>query len=124
MSSSRPVRHRFEGTIAGLGSTGGTRVVLGTWPVSPFGAFADVMGERADGHRLLLAPNKQVADFVQATYTFDEVRLVAVDVQVDGPVWRVAAGPLSLTFRLGRRPPLVWLLRAIPGPVASSPAWA
>src|SRR4051794_34785089 len=102
MSSLRLVRHRFEGTIAGLGSTGGTRVVLGAWPASPFGSFADVMVERADGHRLLLAPDQQVADFVQATYTFDEVRLVAVDVQVDGPVWRVAAGPLALTFTVGR----------------------
>ena len=124
MSSSRPVRHRFEGTIAGLGSTGGTRVVLGSWPVSPFGSFADVMVERADGHRLLLAPDRQVADFVQATYTFDEVRLVPVDVRVDGPVWCVAAGPLALTFTVGARPPLGRLLRAVPARVASSPAWA
>jgi len=82
------------------------------------------MVERADGHRLLLAPDRQVADFVQATYTFDEVRLVEVDVRVGGPVWRVAAGPLALTFTVGARPPLGRLLRAVPARVASSPAWA
>src|SRR4051812_40763035 len=124
MSSLRLVRHRFEGTIAGLGSTGGTRVVLAAWPASPFGAFARLMAERPHRHRLLLAPDQQVARFVQATSTFDEVGLVAVDVRVEGPVWRVAAGPLALTFSVGRRPPLGWLLRAVPGPVASSPAWA
>jgi len=120
----RRTRQRFEGTIAGLGCTGGTRIVLGHWPVSSFGAFADVMVERADGHRLLLAPGRQVADFVQATYTFDEVRLVPVQVRVTPPVWRVSAGPLELAFTTAGRPPLGWLLRAVPAVVAASPAWA
>jgi hypothetical protein len=42
-------RERFEGQIAGLGSTSGMRVVVGHWARSPFGAFADAMVERADG---------------------------------------------------------------------------
>jgi hypothetical protein len=124
MRPRRGDRQRFEGTIAGLGSTGGTRVVLGHWPVSPFGSFADVMVERADGRRLLLAPTRQVAEFVEATYTFDEVRLVPVEVAVHAPVWRVSAGPLELSFTAGRRPPLGRLLRAVPSRLASSPAWA
>jgi hypothetical protein len=124
MRPRRGDRQRFEGTIAGLGSTGGTRVVLGHWPVSPFGSFADVMVERADGRRLLLAPTRQVAEFVEATYTFDEVRLVPVEVAVHAPVWRVSAGPLELSFTTGSRPPLGRLLRAVPPRLASSPAWA
>ena len=61
---------------------------------------------------------------MQATYTFDEVRLVPVQVRVDAPVWRVSAGPLELTFTAAGRPPLGWLLRAVPAAVAASPAWA
>ena len=36
-------RERFEGQIAGLGSTSGVRVVVGHWARSPFGAFTDAM---------------------------------------------------------------------------------
>ena len=82
--------------------------------MSPFGSFADVMVERADGHRLLLAPDRQVADFVQATYTFDEVRLVPVQVRVDPPVWRVSAGPLDAHLHRRGAPAAGRLLRAVP----------
>ena len=71
-------RVRFEGQIAGVGSTSGVRVVIGHWVRSPFGAFADAMVERADGHRMLLAPSEQVAELVSTTYTFDEVRVEPV----------------------------------------------
>src|SRR4051794_37547125 len=46
----------FDGWIAGVGTREGTRAVLGRWSSSPWGAFADVMVERPDGHRILLAP--------------------------------------------------------------------
>ena len=69
---------RFDGWIAGLGTAAGLRVVIGHWPTSPLGAFTDVMVERPDGHRILLAPDEGVAEFVGATYTFDETRLGAV----------------------------------------------
>ena len=48
-----PMRQRFEGFIAGVGSTSGIRVVVGHWPRSPFGSFTDAMVERADGRRTL-----------------------------------------------------------------------
>ncbi len=66
---------RFDGAIAGLGTASGTRLVVGMWPVSPFGPIADLMIERPDGHRLLIAPEQPVADFIAATYRFDEVRV-------------------------------------------------
>ena len=43
-SSSRRVRQRFHGAIAGIGSTSGIRIVVGRWDRSPWGAFADLMG--------------------------------------------------------------------------------
>ncbi|MFE9450869.1 hypothetical protein [Streptomyces sp. NPDC006739] len=118
----------FDGWIAGLGTSSGTRVVLGHWPRSPFGAFSDVMLERADGERLLLAPTEETADFVAGTYVFDTVRVVPVRVGVARPggrdvTWTVTAGSLRLCFGTGRRGPLGYLLRAVPGALARRPAW-
>ena len=70
--------YRFDGWIGGLGTAAGLRAVVGHWPRSPFGPFTDVMVERPDGHRVLLAPARPVADFVAQTYRFDEVRIVPV----------------------------------------------
>ena len=114
---------RFDGFIAGLGTPAGLRVVVGHWPSSPLGAFTDVMVERADGHRMLLAPTDEVAAFVAGTYTFDEVCRVPVDATVSGGRWTVHAAPLDLTFTVGRRPPLGILLRAVPARLATAPRW-
>ncbi|MFF7790186.1 hypothetical protein [Streptomyces sp. NPDC007991] len=117
-------RLRFDGWIAGVGTSSGTRVVLGHWQRSPFGPFSDVMIERADGERLLLAPSHRTADFVGGTYSFDSVRVVPVDVSVADDTWTVTAGPLELRFTVGRRRPAGVLLRAVPGALAARPAWA
>ncbi|GAA1836407.1 hypothetical protein GCM10009836_13550 [Pseudonocardia ailaonensis] len=114
---------RFEGWIAGLGTAAGTRVVVGRWPRSPLGAFTDVMVQRPDGHRLLLAPSPAVAEFVEATYSFDEVAIGPVGYVVRGDRRQVTAGPLECAFRIGGRAPLGWLLRGVPGPLATDPRW-
>jgi hypothetical protein len=121
----RSARLTFDGWIAGVGTASGVRVVVGHWTASPFGAFGDVMVERADGWRLLLAPTREVGDFVADTYRFDEVLVVPVTVTAEpGGVWNVAAGPLDLRFAVGRRGPLGLLMRAVPGALAARPAWA
>ncbi|OXS34673.1 hypothetical protein [Streptomyces sp. XY006] len=115
---------RFDGWIAGLGTASGTRVVLGHWPRSPFGPFSDLMVEEADGHRLLLAPSRETADFVARTYLFDEVRVVPIRVRITGRRhWTVCAPPLDLRFSTGPRALPGLALRAVPGPVATSPGW-
>lgn len=117
---------RFDGHILGVGSTSGTRVVVGRWRGGPLGSFADVMVARADGHRLLLAPSPEVVEFVAATYTFDETRLVPVEVSGGGDAgahWAVEAGPLRMRVQIGRRTPLGHLLRAVPGRLATAPAF-
>ena len=53
---------RFEGHIAGIGTTSGTRLVIGRWDTSPFGSFTDVMLEDAAGRRTLLAPGQEKQD--------------------------------------------------------------
>jgi hypothetical protein len=116
-------RLRFEGAIAGMGTRAGVRVVVGHWAASPYGPVSDVMVERPDGHRLLLAPTPALARFVADTYAFDEVRVVPVTVTAGPDRWAVTAGPLELRFRLGRRGWRGWLLRAVPAPLARHPAW-
>ncbi len=118
-----PVLDRFDGWICGLGTTSGRRIVVGHWPDTPLGSFTDVMTESADGHRTLLAPTGEVAEFVSATYTFDEVRVVPVSHTVDDDRRRVVAGPLEVGWRIGGRPLLGRLLRAVPGPLAVHPWW-
>lgn len=117
------MRVRYDGWILGTGTTSGTRLVVGHWPRSPLGPVSDVMVERPDGHRVLLAPTGELADFVAQTYAFDEVRVV--DVQVGRAVdhWVVRAGPLELRAAVGRRPGLGWVLRTVPSPLARTPAW-
>ncbi|MEU2060866.1 hypothetical protein [Streptomyces sp. NPDC013455] len=122
--SARLARLRFDGWIAGIGTTSGTRLVLGHWPRSPFGPFSDVMLERADGHRLLLAPTRRTAEFIASTYAFDEVRVEPVRVRAADDRWAVTTGPLlDLRFTVGRRGLPGRLLRAVPGALAADPRW-
>ncbi|TQS46911.1 hypothetical protein [Cryptosporangium phraense] len=116
-------RLRFDGWIAGLGSASGTRLVLGHWPGSPFGPVSDVMVEDATGLRTLYAATSELAEFVAATYRFDAVRVVPVDVTRTGSRWSVEAGPLRFGFTTGRRSPLGQLLRVVPPVLARTPAW-
>jgi hypothetical protein len=119
----RRTRLRFDGSIAGIGTRSGVRMVVGHWPRSPFGPVADVMLERPGGGRLLIAPTSELARFVADTYAFDDVQVAPVTVTVRGDLTAVEAGPLDLRFRIGRRGPLGLLLRAVPAALARRPAW-
>lgn len=113
----------FNGAIAGIGTTSGTRLVIGMWPSSPLGPIADVMVEQPDGHRILLAPSVEVADFIAATYHFDEIRIVPVSYRRSGAQWTVTAGPLALELTTGGRGALGRLLRVVPRHLATARWW-
>lgn len=117
------VRSRFRGEIVGVGSRSGIRIVVGRWSYSPFGAFADVMVETPDGHRILLAPSAEVAEFVAATYSFDTVRIEDVTVETGEDRWSVRSTSLTLDVTFGPRTPLGRLLRLVPRRIAESPIW-
>jgi hypothetical protein len=123
MTRQKRQRWVFDGWIAGLGTTEGTRLVIGRWPRSPFGSIVDVMVETAEGHRRLIAPRPEVAEFIAATYTFDEIEIAPVGVTAHRGEWSVSAGSLSVAFELGRRKPLGLLLRTVPPPLARRPLW-
>ena len=115
------MEQQFSGRIAGVGSTSGTRVIIGWWRDSPFGTFADAMIETGDGHRVLLAPSSEVAEFVSTTYVFDEVRIEPITVIDRGAGWVVTSPSLTLEVTLGSRMPVGWLLRMVPSVVATRP---
>lgn len=117
------VRDRFTGRIAGVGSASGVRVVVGRWENGPWGAFADLMVEDPAGHRVLVAPDARVRDFVSATYTFDEVSIEPVVITDTPDGWRVESTSLTLDLTIGGRTVLGRLLGLIPRRVATAPAW-
>lgn len=110
---------KFDGHIAGLGSTSGLRAVIGLWQHSPFGAFTDVMLQQADGKRILLAPNQSIANYVGDTYSFDEVVIADVHVQHTRSLLVVKADGLSLSVDVGKRTMLGRALGMIPARVAT-----
>ena len=99
---------RFTGHIAGFGTEAGVRMVVGAWEKSPFGRFADVMVESADGERTLLAPTSVIAEFVSQTYTFDRIDLGEVDVRHTAEGFRVTAPGLAVSGILGGPAPFDW----------------
>lgn len=113
----------FAGHIAGLGTTSGTRIVVGMWDASPYGSFADVMLEQPSGHRILIAPRREVADFVAATYSFDEIRIEPVSV-THGDEWSIHTRSLQLRFAPGRQLWVSPVLRLVPAPVRRTSVWA
>jgi hypothetical protein len=115
---------RFDGEIAGVGTTAGPRIVVGRWFGSPLGSFADVMIESTDGFRVLLAPTREVAQFVGGTYRFDELLIGPVSVEQGENSRLVTAPGLSLELRTGPRTGLGRLLRLQPRFLVGSPAWA
>ena len=113
----------FTGRIAGVGTTSGVRMVIGSWAKSPFGRFADVMVETADGERALLAPTAEVAEFVSTTYEFDRIEIGAVAAEHTPDGFTVTAPGLAVTGFLGGPAQFDWLLRLVPPPLARAPFW-
>ena len=113
----------FDGHIAGIGTASGLRAVVGIWQDSPFGSFSDVMVQQPSGHRVLLAPRPEVAEFIAATYTFDEVRMVDVSAVLAARELTVDAGPLAIRAVTGARTFLGSALRAVPRRLAVHPRW-
>lgn len=113
----------FTGHIAGLGTTAGVRLVVGTWAVSPFGPFTDVMVQTRADERILLAPSVAVADFVAATYTFDRVELGPVSAAMSAHRLAVTAPGLDLVIDIGGAAPVDRLLRLVPARLATRPWW-
>jgi hypothetical protein len=117
-------RLRFTGWITGVGTDSGHRLVIGHWPVSPFGPVTDILVQHPHGQRSLYAPTRPLAEFLAGIYDLDQAEVTAVTAQQDDRRWHVQADPVRVSFTVGRRSPTGLLLRAVPRPVAQQPAWA
>lgn len=113
----------FAGHIAALGTSSGTRIVVGVWDTTPLGSFADVMLEDVTGHRTLIAPRQDVADFVASTYAFDEIRIEPVSVERRAE-WSVHTRSVQVRFTPGRRLWVTPLLRLVPPVLRRTEGWA
>lgn len=111
---------RFTGEILGAGTAAGIRIVVGNWETSPYGRFADVMIERSDGRRILLAPTSLIAEYIAETYAFDDVRVTPVVVERSADWLRVEAGPLRAQADFGGRTMIGWVLHVLPRVVTAS----
>jgi hypothetical protein len=116
-------RVAFTGHIGGFGSRAGVRMVVGIWQDSPFGSFSDVMVQTPDNMRTLLAPTQQVAEFISATYSFDDIVVGPVDARLAGDRLTVTAAQLDVAATVGGPAPLDYLLRLVPGFLATQPRW-
>jgi hypothetical protein len=116
-------REQFTGPVAGLGTDRGYRVVIGHWRMSHDGPVSDVVVEDPAGHRTLDAPTPELAEFLSAADRFHDVQVPTCSARRSGPRWMVQAGPLQVSFTIGRRRLLGWLLRAMPATLARTPWW-
>ncbi|GAB2458609.1 hypothetical protein [Jatrophihabitans fulvus] len=114
---------RFDGAIAGIGTTSGTRVVVGMWDDTPFGPVADVMIEHADGRRLLVAPTDEVGRFIADTYGFDEVVVEPTHLTTTPGGRRFDSESLRVEFTTGRRTAVGLALALVPRRIARARWW-
>ena len=98
MHGTRPLR--FDGWIAGAAFETGHRFVIGWWPRSPFGAFADVMWSQPDGTRVLLVTRDEIRDFVGTHYRFDRCERVPIRLVTRGATVAVRAGRCGVLYSI------------------------
>ena len=97
----------LEGTIAAAGFGSGDRFVVGVWKTGPLGPMVDVMWQRPEGRRVLLAPTVEIASFIGGIYEFDETRVVDFDVDASTPTrLSLRAGPVEVEMLAGKALPL------------------
>ena len=96
----------LNGSITSAGFESGDQFVVGHWPNSPIGPFADVMWRSVDGSKTLIAP-APAADYITDIYPFQ--RLIDSPVVVTDTVGRggrgeiaVESAPLILRLEIGR----------------------
>ena len=117
------MRWSMQGVIASARFASGDRFFIGYWDDTPLGPFTDVMWARPDGTKVLLVPDRSVADFITAVYSFDRVQIASVQATGGDRFIEVNAGPVEVQLRAGvgyripfPRPP--WMTRWIEGPIA------
>jgi uncharacterized membrane protein len=92
----------FKGRITSSGFSSGDRIVVGAWNESPFGEFTDIMWAKPDGQRVLIAPNQEVADYVDAMYSFDQIEIQDINIKHGENNLSVDCNSMKLEFEWNR----------------------
>ena len=97
----------LRGSITSVGFSSGHRFVIGHWPESPIGPFADVMWRDPDDTKTLIAP-AAAADYITGIYPFENRVSSPVTVTDtvggrDGGI-DVESDRLTLSLSIGRLP--------------------
>ena len=71
----------FKGRVISSGFQTGDMLVIGDWNDSPHGSFTNLMWAKPDGTRVLIAPSKELGDFVSSLYSFEEVIVSAMEIE-------------------------------------------
>ena len=96
----------FNGRITSSGFESGDRIVVGAWKESPFGEFTDIMWAKPDGERVLIAPSQEVADYVDAMYSFDQIIIEDITIHHEGSSLSVECKAMQLEFAWDRGFPI------------------
>ena len=88
----------FKGRISSCAFTSGDRVVIGDWHESPLGRFTDIMWANKDGKRTLVAPNQDVADYVNSMYEFEET--IIEDISINNSERQLSLNSATMNFEL------------------------
>jgi len=112
------VREVFRGRIFSSSFERGDRVVIGAWDDSPLGGFTNIMWADPNGNRTLISPSEKHAEYVSSLYSFEEIRIVPVDVKIDGKSISVKADDFSVYMSWGFRFPLpfprpLWFISSV-----------
>ena len=96
----------FKGRITSSAFESGDRIVVGSWKESIFGEFTDIMWAKKDGTRVLIAPTQEIADYVTAMYSFDEVIIEEVSTSLSERSIKVSCNTMNLEFSWNRGFPI------------------
>ena len=71
----------FEGEVFSSGFDSGDRIVIGNWKESPYGKFTDIMWAKPNGEKILIAPNKEISEFISNMYSFDKTIISEFEIE-------------------------------------------
>jgi len=112
------VRDVFRGRIFSSSFGRGDRIVIGKWEESPLGRFTNVMWADPNGKRTLFSPSEEHSEYVSSLYTFEEIRIVPIEVNIAGKSISVQADDLRVSMFWGFTLPLpiprpLWFISSV-----------
>ena len=123
MSTGKREDEVFEGRVISSGFSTGDMIVIGDWNNSPHGPFTNLMWAKPDGTRVLIAPSREIGDFVSSLYSFEEVIVSKMKIQRTGKSIGVSCdlGPVYMGWGMTVHLPFSrprWFIARVEAPFA------